>query len=155
MPANRKFITEVLAEINEDPTHITQYKAHTPLRILMQYAFDPAVKFALPEGEPPFKKDAAPLGMSPANFVQEFRRFYIFTPQKELAQPRREALFVQLLENIHPDEAKVLLAVKDQELTKLYKNITLDLLIDNAILPETLREVKGKKNAGSTSRKKS
>ena len=155
MAANRKFITEILNEINEDPTLIVQYKAHTALRMLMQYAFDPAIKFALPEGEPPFKKDAAPIGMSPANFVQEFRRFYIFAPQKELAQPRREQLFVQLLENIHPDEAKVLLAVKDQTLPKLYKNITLDLLIDNAILPETLREVKGKKDAGATSRKKS
>ena len=155
MNANRKFITEILNEINEDPTRIAQYKNHSALRILMQYAFDPVIKFALPEGDPPFKKDAAPLGMSPGNFVQEFRRFYIFTPQKELAQPRREALFVQLLENIHPDEAKVLLAVKDQALTKLYKNITRDLLIDNAILPETLREVKGKKDAGSTPRKKS
>jgi hypothetical protein len=54
-----------------------------------------------------------------------------------------------LLENVHPSEAKVLLAVKDQKLTTLYKNITHKLLYDNGFVSveptmETERKKRGR-----------
>lgn len=147
---NRKFITEILDEINADPSKISAYTNHTGLKIIFDYAFNPAKKFDLPEGEPPYKQDAAPIGMSPGNLMMELRRLYIFTKERELASVRRETLFIQMLESLHPSEAKLMCAVKDQKLSKLYKKITTDLLVDNGFLPEELR---AKKDAST--RKKS
>lgn len=148
--ANRKFIPEILDEVNADTSKLALYKDHTGLKVIFDYAFNPAKKFDLPEGEPPFKQDAAPIGMSPANLMMELRRLYVFTKERELEKVRRETLFIQLLENLHPSEAKLLCAVKDQTLPKLYKKITVDLLVDNGFLPEELRVKKD-----GSSRKKS
>lgn len=142
----RKFIPEILDEINADPKAIEKYRGDVPLRIIFEYAFLPEKKMCLPEGDPPFKPDGAPIGMSPANLLMELRKLYVFTPERELNQSRREALFIQLLENVHPSEAKVLLALKDQKLNKLYKKITVNLLVDNGFLPETMRVEKTKKS---------
>lgn len=132
----RKFIPEILKDINDDPSCVVRYKDSAALKILMQYAFLPEKKFCLPVGKPPFKEDAAPIGMTPSNFTQELRRLYVFTPERELNQIRREALFISLLEGLHPTEAEVLCAVKDQTLTELYPNVTVKLLVENGILPE-------------------
>ncbi len=136
----RKYVTEMLKEINDDPKKAMLFKDDVALRILLQHAFMPELKFMLPEGTPPFKPDPAPIGMSKANFSGEMRKLYIFTKQRELSQIRREQLFIQLLENVHPSEAALLVAVKDQTLTKIYKKITLNLLIDAGLLPQELKK---------------
>ena len=67
-------------------------------------------------------------------------------------QIRREAIFIQLLEKIHPDEAKVVIAMKDKKFNELYDTITYDVVREAFpdMLPE--REVKkkspGKKSGG-------
>lgn len=122
-----KMITEMLEDINKDTSAIEKYKSHAGLKFLFKHAFEKEHKFALPEGDPPFKPDAAPLGMSPANFLMEMRRLYVFC-RTDLTSMKRESLFINLLEAIHPSEAKVLLAVKDQNLNKLYPKITHQLV---------------------------
>ena len=124
-----KLITELLEDINADTSKIEQYKTNGALKLLFEHAFNPEKKFNLPEGDPPFKADAAPIGMSPGNLHMEMRKLYIFC-REDLTSLRRETLFIQLLENIHPSEAKVVLAVKDQKLTKLYPKITHKLVYE-------------------------
>ena len=51
-----------------------------------------------------------------------------FGKNKPVPSAKREELFIRLLETVHAPEAKVLLAVKDQELTKMYPNITYEVL---------------------------
>lgn len=132
----RKLIPEILSEINENPTLIEKYRGDASLKMLFEYAFLPELKFDLPAGDPPFKKDTAPIGMSPIVFTSELRRFYIFTKQKELPKLRKEQLFIQLLESIHPSEAKILLCVKDQNINNLYTNITKELVEDAGFIPK-------------------
>lgn len=117
-----KYITEVLKEINDNPELVSKHKTNAGLRIVLEYSYDPAKKFLLPDGVPPYKKDSAPIGMSPGNIHQEFRRFYVFC-RADLTPFKRETIFVQLLENVHPSEAELMLAIKDQELTRLYPNL--------------------------------
>lgn len=149
MAINRKFITEVLDDINADPSKLsTDYKDNQALKIIFEYAFLTNKKFDLPEGEPPFKRDAAPIGMSPGNLMMELRRFYIFTPERELPKFKKEALFVQLLESVHPSEAKLLVAIKDQNLSSLYPNITTDVLIQNGYLPQDGQLIDQKRSRG-------
>ena len=134
----REYIIEILEEANKDPSKLNKHRDNGALKYLFQYAFIPEQKFDLPDGTPPFTPDAGPLGMSPANMSQEMRRLYIFTKAQQLPAIRREALFIELLESVHPSEAKILCAIKDQTLHKLYKNITADLVADCGFIPRQL-----------------
>lgn len=129
-----KYITNILEEINNDPKKIENYKANSALRFIFEHAFLPEKKFVLPEGDPPYKKDAAPLGMSPANLYMEVKKLYVFC-RADLKPIKRETLFVQLLENLHPSEAELILAIKDQNLAKLYPKITRKLVADAGFIP--------------------
>jgi hypothetical protein len=132
--ALKKYLTEILDEINKNPKKLEEYKTDPDIDLLFKYAFHPNGKMILPEGEPPYKPDAAPMGMSPAVFRQELQRLYIFC-RKDLTPIKREQLFISLLESIHPDEAKVMIAVKDQKLDKLYKKITRKVVEQAGIVP--------------------
>jgi hypothetical protein len=129
----RKYVTQMLDDINADPKNIEQYKGDGALRLILEYAFDPEKKMVLPEGEPPFKLAAEPLGMTPTNLFSELRRLYVFC-RKDLTPLKRETLFVSLLEGVHPTEAKVLIAVKDQTLHKMYPKITHKLAYESGFL---------------------
>jgi len=123
-----RFLPEMLEEINEDPKLLeTKYKGNSALKIVFEYAFLPEKKFELPEDEPPYRPDVAPIGMSPAILTQELRRFYVFL-RKDLKPIKREALFISLLESVHPSEAELIIAIKDQKLHKKYKKITRKLV---------------------------
>ena len=129
----RKYVTQMLDDINNDPKMIEQYKGDGALRLIFEYAFDPAKKMILPEDAPPYKPAAEPMGMTPTNLFSELRRLYVFC-RADLKPIKRESLFVSLLEGVHPIEAKMLIAVKDQTLHKLYPKITHQLVYDAGFL---------------------
>jgi hypothetical protein len=143
----RKYVTELLEEMNGNPDLMEQY-AKDPvykqiLTQLFEYAFLTEKKWALPEGEPPFKAAAEPLGMTETNLYAEFRRFYVFN-RADLAPLKREALFINLLEGVHPKEAEMLIAVKDQKLHKLYSKITKTAVAKAGYIPNDI--IKSKKD---------
>jgi len=94
---------------------------------MLKYNFDPNIEFDLPEGDPPFKKNDA-INDNDSGLYGEERRLYLFIKggNPNLKSVRREELFIQVLESIHPREAKVLLAVKDKSLS--YKGLTKKLV---------------------------
>lgn len=130
-----KYLTEMLDEINKDPKSIANYKENFLLKVLLAHAFLPNYKFLLPEGEPPFKPAPEPMGMTETNLYVECKRFHNVFCNEKLTPLRREALYIGLLEGIHPEEAKVLNAVKDGKLSKLYPKITWKLASDAGIIP--------------------
>ncbi len=133
-----KYVTEVLKELNDDLSLFeSTYKKtgeNSVLEILFKHAYLPEYKFLLPPAAPPFKPNTAPVGMSPASFIQEIRKFGLFT-RTDINNFKREMLFIQLLENLHPSESKILLAIKDQNLYKLYKNLTYGNIAKAGYLP--------------------
>jgi hypothetical protein len=135
----RKYVTVMLDEINEDPSKIELYKNDAALRIILMHAFVPEKKFILPEGEPPFKPAAEPMGMTPTNLFSELRRMYVFL-RADLTPLKRESLFISLLEGVHPLEAKMLIAVKDQQLHKLYPKINRKLLEKAGLLTPKVKK---------------
>jgi hypothetical protein len=92
------------------------------LRALFKYAYDEKVKFLLPEGEPPYKPNELP--DQEGILFSELRRLYLFIEggNPNLKPTRREYLFVQLLETVNKEDAKLLIAVKDKKIP--YKGIT-------------------------------
>ena len=80
----QKYLTQMLDEINSDPKSIDKYKDNFLLKVIFAHSFLPDYKMLLPEGEPPFKAGAEPMGMTPTNLFAEAKRFYVFM-RKDLA----------------------------------------------------------------------
>ena len=101
-----------------------------PLKELLKYAFHPDIKFLLPEGAPPFETVGSPEEHNPTYLYNNIRKFYLFVEggHDGLKPLRREQLFVQLLEELHPKEAQVVLQVKDKKLK--YRGLTYKLIKD-------------------------
>ena len=137
-----KYLTEMLKEINEDPKKVADYKDNFLLKVICAHAFLPNYKFILPEGEPPFKPTPEPLGMTPTNLYVECKRFHNVFCNDKVKPIKRESLFIGLLEGIHPEEATIIIAVKDQKLSKLYPKITWKLVSDAGIIPAPPEKVK-------------
>lgn len=123
----RKSISSILKSCAEgktvnDKVALLQQNASDPIFIILKYAFDPNIKFILPDGAPPFK---------PCEFLDqegrlyaELRRLYLFIEggNPSLTKVKREFLFIQLLESIDKQDAELLVAVKDKKLP--YKGLT-------------------------------
>jgi hypothetical protein len=129
-----KYLPDILTEIDNNPSLIDKYMKDVAFSIIMQYAFDPEKKMNLPEGAPDYKRDAAPIGMNPTTLRYEAKRLYVFT-RGDVSQLKREVLFVQLLESLHPTESEILLAVKDQRLDRMYPNINKRLMTQFGFCP--------------------
>lgn len=137
----RKYVTEMLKQINDDPKVIEMYKGDAVLKLIFEYAFDSTKKMILPEGTPPYKPADEPLGMTPTNMFSEMRRLYVFC-RADLTALKREGLFISMLEGCHPTEAEVLIAIKDQTLHKKYLKITRKLVTDAGFIPPLEKKVK-------------
>ena len=102
------------------------------LKMVLGATYDPRVKWLLPEGTPPFKP-LAKGSDGDMDLAGELRKLYLFTEgntdtQRNLTQVKRETLFIQMLESLDPDEAKVLIGMKDRKLP--FKSITRKLVAE-------------------------
>jgi len=99
-----------------------------PLKELLKYAFHPDIKFLLPEGAPPYKTVGSPDEYNPTYLYPNIRKLYLFVEggNEGLTTLRREQLFIQLLEELHPKEAEVVIQVKDKKLK--YRGLTYKLV---------------------------
>ncbi len=118
-----KYIEKILQDIN-DTGEVEKYKDDALVRIIFENAFNPANKWILPEGNPPFKEADEPDGATPTNMYLEARRIGYIFKREDLTPVKREGLFIEMLESVPPAEAKILLAIKDQRLDKIYPKIT-------------------------------
>jgi len=89
---------------------------------------DIRIVFELPEGRPPFNVPDDMIDNT-GGLYQEVRKMYIFTKNQRSAnihQIKRERVFIEMLESIHPEDAKLMLGVKEKKLP--YKGITSKLV---------------------------
>jgi len=107
-----------------------------PLKDLLRYAFHPDIKFALPNGDPPYKCVGSPDEYNPTYLYPNIKKFYLYIEggHDGLTPLRREQLFVNMLEGLHPKEAKVVLQVKDKKLK--FRGLTYKLV--KTTFPEIL-----------------
>ena len=127
LPPN-PFIHEILELVNEQKTKakkieiLKEYETDA-LKSLFIWNFDPSVVSLLPEGEVPFNKNDVPVGTDHTSLRREYRQLYHFVKggNDQLSSLRRESMFIQLLEGLHPEEADIICLVKDGQLNKKYK----------------------------------
>lgn len=125
----KKSIYKILQECAEPKTtkekvlKLQQYGSSTPLiQQILKYAFDPNIKFALPEGEPPYKP--CEFTDQEGRLYSEARKLYLFIEggNPNLTRVKREMLFIQFIEGIDKDDAKLICSIKDKKLP--FKGIT-------------------------------
>jgi len=101
---------------------ILTHRRRDAFKSLFGLAYDQNVKWLLPEGEPPFKPTE--VLDTESRLLNEIRRIYLFVEggNPNLTKSRREFLFIQLLESIHPLDAKLIISIKDRKLP--FKGLT-------------------------------
>ena len=87
------------------------------LKEILKYTYDPNIKFLLPPGDPPYKS-VVDETENPTYLYGLVRKLYLFVEggNPNLKSQRREYLFIELLESVHPKEAEILLQMKDKKL---------------------------------------
>lgn len=102
---------------NENPAILT----------ILRFAYDPNIKWLLPEGDAPYNPSTEQGNES--YLYSDARKLYLFVEggNSNLTQLRRESLFIDFLQNIHPEDAKLIVAVKDKKLP--YKGLSSKLVL--------------------------
>lgn len=107
---------------------------------ILKYAYDPTIKFLLPDTDPPYK---------PCEFLDqenrlysELRRLYLFIEggNPNLTKFKREMLFIQLLESVDKNDATLLCSVKNKKLPFKELNEKLIRKAFPGLLPDTENE---------------
>ena len=136
---------------------VLQRYAHDSVMAVLIWNFDETAISLLPEGDVPYgntKEDSIVTGtlsdkintavgmmsesgstslgsqdQGKASIRAEYRKFYNFLKggNNGLSSLRRETMFINILEGLHPLEAEILILVKDKKLTDKYK-ITKDIV---------------------------
>ena len=127
LPRN-PLLSEVLALVSKQKTKakkiqtLKQYES-LHLKSVLIWNFDESVQSMLPDGDVPFNKNEAPAGTEHLQLAYEWKKLYNFVKggNDALRPMKREQLFMQLLEGLHPDEAEIICLVKDKNLKKKYK----------------------------------
>ena len=93
------------------------------LKSIFIWNFDPSVISMIPEGEVPYNKNEVPVGTDHTSLRREYKQLYHFVKggNDQLSCLRRESMFIQMLEGLHPKEAEILVLIKDGQLNQKYK----------------------------------
>ena len=89
---------------------------------ILIWNFDETVISMIPEGDVPFTPNESPLGTDHTSLRREQRNLYHFVKggNDTLNGIRRETMFIQMLEGLHPNEARIIILAKDGRLDEEY-----------------------------------
>ena len=145
-----KSLHEIFAEIDKvtsvaKKAQILRENESDGLKVVLRGAFDRGIEWLVPDSKPPYEPNDAPdYDLADMQLVREamkIGRFATFngkstTQGKDLSKTRREELFIQLLEGLHPTEAEILMSMIGKKLN--YKGLTAKLT--NRAFPDLIPE---------------
>lgn len=100
----------------EEKINAIRHNDSIQLRIILQGAFDPNVIWMLPSGNPPYRPNEIVDQQHVLLKECEKIRYFIKGFHDSLNQTKRETMFVQFLERLDPQDAKLILAIKEKKL---------------------------------------
>lgn len=136
--ATNMTLKEVLDLVAEAPTRAEKSKIllkydSKALRNLLKAAFDDSIVFKMPKGSPPYEP-ADTRTVQPANVQRLTKQMGYFVEgglSPNMMQPKREKMFMNFLETIHPDDAELHIAAKDKKFsipTPMFRGLTKKLV---------------------------
>jgi len=127
LPPNA-FVHEILAHASKQRSvakkvEVLKEYRNDALTAILIWNFDDTVISVLPEGEVPFNKNEVPVGTDHTSLRKEWKNLYHFVKggNDRLSKTRRETMFIQMLEGLHPEEAEIICLVKDKKLGTKFK----------------------------------
>lgn len=129
-------IAEILQKVSKQKTKkdkmsmLLKLKDSTPhIFTTLKYIFKQSILWDLPEGNPPYKSQPKESDLQHMLY-SEFRRLKIFMKGEypQMKPMKREILFIEFLESLDPDDAKLVIAMKDKK--SPYKGLTKKLVCD-------------------------
>ena len=127
LPPN-PFVHEILDYVGKQKSKIAKVEAlkehrNDALVSILIWNFDETVVSMIPEGDVPFTPNDSPQGTDHTSLRREQRNLYHFVKggNDSLSKLRRESMFIQMLEGLHPREAEIMVLVKDKKLQTKYK----------------------------------
>ena len=126
LPPN-PFVNVILDYVSGQKSKIAKVEAlkeyrNDALVSILIWNFDETVVSLMPEGDVPFTPNESPLGTDHTSLRRESKNLYHFVKggNDTLNGIRRETMFIQMLEGLHPDEARIIILVKDKRLSDEY-----------------------------------
>ena len=120
--------SEILQAVSSAKTKASKIKIlqehRSPALVsIFVWNFDPSIESALPEGEVHYTPNDSPTVDSQSKLASQYRTLYNYVKggNDTLKRTRREALFIELLESLHPDEAEIVCLCKDKDLGSKYR----------------------------------
>jgi hypothetical protein len=113
-----KLVYEVLDEVKksrkkEDKVRILKENESWALKDIIKGSMDESVQWNLPGGSPPYTPSEG--HNAPTSLFREHKKFKYFVkgvPTSDGMNPiKRESLFIGLIEGIHPEDAKLVIAM--------------------------------------------
>jgi len=127
LPPN-PFISEVLELVSKQRSvakkvEVLEEYRNDALTAILIWNFDETCISMVPEGDVPYEKNDVPAGTDHTSLRKEWKNLYHFIKggNDTLSSVRRETMFIQILEGLHPEEADILCLVKDGLLASKYK----------------------------------
>ena len=111
-------VFEIFQELEQQTTRpkrkevLLKYKDVAAFTDILRGTFDESLSFLLPEGKPPYNPNRPE--SVPSTLLREHRKFGYFVkggPGTNMQAYRREQMFVQMLESVHPDDALLVLSM--------------------------------------------
>jgi hypothetical protein len=128
------YLHEVLAEVASTPSAVEKAKVlrkHNSigLRDFLKGSFDDSIQWNLPKGDvpyTPFDLEDKELGNpTPLDKVSpQLAIFVLGNNGTKLAPVMREGKFIRFIENLHPEDAKYILLMKDKKMAGVIKGLT-------------------------------
>jgi len=149
LPVNKTLMSEVFQRVSNAKTKaqkiqiLQEYKSPALTKLLL-CNFAKSIRFCFPAGKTPYTPQERPKGVDHQYMYTEHRLIEKFIAKKvngivdfgcsgttrpRIQQLKKENLWLQLLEGLHPEEAEVMDLIKDKNLTSKYK-ITRQNVID-------------------------
>ena len=132
---NEKHITffEILTNANKaaDPVSYLKLiiKKDSRLQPILGYALNPKFRMPLPAGNPPYIPSQYPNGIAPLEILNLSNKLYVMY-NKESKQYKKEEILVRWLEDMTPEEAELMVRIKDQTLDKAFPNLPTKVFLD-------------------------
>ena len=139
------------AKTREEKRQVLKDRDNFATKALLQLNYHPDVKWHLPPGSPPYTPgqiaDSTPNSL---HFEVKKLDYYVDPSPHDLPMLRRESMFVELLERVDPNDAKLIIAVKDRKLS--YKGLSYKLVKDT--WPDLLPDIEEKEDTPPVKKQK-
>jgi hypothetical protein len=112
-----------------DRIKILQEHESYELKSILQAAYRSDITFDLPAGAPPYTPSPNPAGVLSSPMRKQIDILpLLLVGDTRWNKMKKEMSFIRLLENVHANDAEIIVAMKDKKLDKKYSTLTRSLV---------------------------